>query len=155
MITPGDWPARIFLLRGLGLLALMTSVLIMTRSYWNIVLHKVVPEDCFLFYSILCVFALTPGILLRMTTISNLHLALPLCALFYHQLFRQECLGTEMTTRRVALLGVLTGCILATHFFNITLVVVGVFSLLFREGKRMAPLYLLCSAAVVDRKSVV
>ena len=149
VVTPGDWVNKIYLLRGVGLLALMTSVLIIIRSYRSVVLHKAVPEDRFLFYSILCVFTLTPGILFRMTTISNLHLALPLCLLFYHQLFRQECFGAEMTARRVALLGVLTGCILTTHFFNITLVVVGVFFLLFRGGKRLAPLYLACSGAVV------
>jgi len=149
MITPSDWIARIFILRGLGLLALMTSVLIMTRSYWNTVLHKIVPEDRFLFFSILCIFVLTPGILRRMTTISNLHLALPLCALFYHQLFRQECLSTEMTAPRAAMLGVLTGCILATHFFNITLIAVGVLFLLLHGKRRLAPVYLACSAAMV------
>ncbi len=148
-VTPGNWVHKFYSLRVLGLLTLLATVFVIGKSHRELVSRQVISEDNFLFFSILCVFALTPGILLRMITISNLHLALLLCGLFYHQVMRLEGSSEEMTVSRVALLGVLTGCIIATHFFNVILVIVGAAFLLLRRACRLLPVYLGCAAIVV------
>ncbi len=105
-------------------------------------------DDPFLFFSILCAFTLTPGLLMRTVTVGNLQLTLVLCALFYHRLLVWDRSTRPITSSDAAWWGFLTGCIIVTHYFNVTLIVVGVVFLLLRKAYRAIPIYLFLSVVI-------
>jgi len=148
LITPGDLIAKLYVLRVVGVLTLIGFAWVMVRSYRKNTESGVIPADDFLFFGVLCLFTLTPGILLSSAIIRNLALTLVLCGLFYHRLACLQTLSRQLKSSDAAILGVITGCAIATHFFNATLLAVGTMFLLLRRSHRLVPAYLLCAVAV-------
>ncbi|MFM9328690.1 ArnT family glycosyltransferase [Paenibacillus mesotrionivorans] len=68
-----------YMIRMLGLICFGLTIYLIIKSYKELVEQKVVSENAPLFYGILILFFMSPGIITRMITISNEHLAVLLC----------------------------------------------------------------------------
>jgi hypothetical protein len=152
-LFPGDHIQRLYFLRFVGLFALLLLVAMLHRTYhWGIA-SKVFPSHPFQWSVIIAAFAMNPGILTRMTTVSNLHLALILNGCFYAWILRSEWKSAlngqqdsrvaEWPARNIFLFGILTGLTVLTHPFNITLAGVGLYYLFQKRMGKGIPYFLI------------
>lgn len=147
-LLPGNLVFKLYLLKFLGLGALLGFAALLLHGYrFQTTAGGLRAEDA-LFFSILFVICFSPGLMVRMVTLSNLHLALVLCGLFYAFIQKYEDRVRIMTPRLVLLFGLLTGAINLTHFFNLTLVGVGCLFFALRGDRRWIPTYLLGTLVV-------
>ena len=147
-VTPGNLIAKLYSLRVAGVFTLIGFAWIMVGSYRKNAGSGILPADDFLFFGVLCLFTLTPGVLLSSVIVRNVALYLVFCGLFYHRMAGLQNLSRELKAWDAAILGVITGCAMATHFFSALLLVVGVVFLAIRRSPRLVPVYLICAAAV-------
>jgi len=129
---------KIYALRLAGLFLFLTVLALLLR------LRPILQaggKDDFLFYTILAAFTLTPGILLRMCTVSNFHLSFLFCVLFFSMLYRAIMEQKEPTLAWAAGFGLITGAAIGTHFFNLFLAVIGALFLASRHQIKRIPLY--------------
>lgn len=144
LLGPANLIGKIYVLRCLGLLAFL-GILFWILQNRSLLYHASNIQDDRTLFCVVAAFTLTPGILLRMCTISNFHLSLIFCVGFYILLYRAALEERLLSTGTVGALGLLTGAAIGTHFFNLTLAGVGTALLLVRARARMIPLYLALS----------
>ncbi len=86
---------KVYVLRAFGLVLLVIAVYVALRAYELLIARKVMERDDFLFFSVLLLLAITPGILNHMTTVSNLHLQIPMASLFLWSLLKYRLTGKD------------------------------------------------------------
>ncbi len=114
---------KVYMLRALGLVLLVIALYVALRAYELLVTHKVIDRDDFLFFSVLLLLTITPGILNRMTTVSNLQLQVPMASLFLYFLIKYR-LEDRNGAPSVWVPSVLCGLAVLTQFISVFLVAV-------------------------------
>lgn len=133
VIIPGGLVAKVYGLRSLGLLLLMVSVFIFRKTYFLLVNHGLIEHRDLFLFSVSCLFFVNPGVMLRMTTISNLHLLLPLIGALLYTLIRY--MFTEHTgIQEMFVLTVLSACVVLTQFTAIFVLPIVFLVLYFKKG---------------------
>ena len=137
ILTPGKIVVKFYVLRFFGLLCVLVSIYLFNKTYQLLKEKGIVKGDDFLFVSIVSLFTLTPGFLLRMTTLSNLHLLIPLACLFFYVLIKLSFLEV-IKFRDVILLSLLSGALILTQFTSIFIpIVIVVFFIIKRQSKNI------------------
>jgi hypothetical protein len=146
-LTPGDLIQQFYVLRILGVVALVGFTILLLRFFkeWN---PKPSTLDEQILFFVITLFLLIPGLQFRMATVSNIHLTVILCGVFYYVIFRMDQSQTVLTWKQAILFGLLTGTIIMTQFFNVFLVGIGILFLWIRKSFRQIPWYLLSIALV-------
>lgn len=112
---PGNLIIKLYGLRIAGLLAVLLYVCVLLKAYRLLVEKNALQKNDALFFGTALLLTLTPGFLLRMTTLSNLHLLVPLESLLFYLLIKLSY-ETQFTFRRHILpLGLLSGATVLTH----------------------------------------
>jgi len=143
ILTPGKIVVKFYVLRFLGLLCVLVSIYLFKKTYQLLKEKGIVKGDDFLFFSIVSLFTLTPGFLLRMTTLSNLHLLIPLACLFFYVLIKLSFLEV-LKFRDVVLLSLLSDALILTQFTSIFIpIVIVVFFIIKRQSKNLLTYFIL------------
>ncbi len=148
ILVPIHPVAKIYLLRFCGLLAFLGVVRMLLKIH-SFTQDSSIGAHPILLYAVLGLYTLTPGILLRMCTISNFHLSLVLCVLFYLWIYKAISSETDLSRNWIVGLGLITGAAIATQFFNLTLIGVGTFFLLVKKRVKSLPLFWLLSISPI------
>ena len=137
LIAPGDLIAKLYALRAAGLLGVLISIFFTCRIYEVLVSEKVLERDDYLFFSLVSLVLLTPGFLVRMTTIGNVNLLVPLATVFFYTLTKLTFVDSEMLGfRHVFLFSVFLSLLMMTKITAVFLAAVGVALVLYKIPRR-------------------
>jgi hypothetical protein len=149
-LVPGGLILQFYLLRVLGVLALVITAVILVKTYELAVKNGMIPPCEPLFYRVLVLLLLSPGPMRRMTTVSNLILAMPLCSLLLYMLVK---LGTEEKTTlpsHILPIALISGAAVMTHALAVVVAAAAGVSILVktRSLKRCVQFAAICGVII-------
>ncbi|WP_240414714.1 hypothetical protein [Paenibacillus periandrae] len=139
----GNIVFKFYGLRCLGLLYLLISIYFVNKIYNEIVKLKLIEKCDFLFFSIVLLFSLSPGILLRMTTVSNLHLLLPIASLLLFIIVKYTYIKKLNLKSHILVLGLFSGILVLTHSTTVFFIPLIIIFLILKKEYKNIVFYLL------------
>lgn len=121
-LIPGTLIVKFYALRFFGLICILISIYIIQKTCNLLIEKQVIQRNDFLFFSTLLLFTLNPGFVLRMITVSNLHLLVPLACLFFYMLVKYSFLNDLKFKYHIIILSSLSGALVLTQFTSIFLI---------------------------------
>lgn len=111
VLIPGGLIVKLYALRVIGVLCLVATTVLLIKTYRFAVDRELIPRSDGLFYVVLALILFSPGLVLRMATVSNINLSLPLSALMLYLLVRLLSDNESELPRRCAALGATAGAL--------------------------------------------
>ncbi len=140
-MVSGNLIMKLYAVRFFGLICILISTLFIHNTYNLLIEKEAMDRNDFLFFSTLLLFTLNPGVMLRTTTVSNLHLLIPLASLFFYVLAWLSYLN-DFTFNHTVMLSLLSAALILTHFITIFVVLL-VLTFIFSIGQyKKVPVYM-------------
>jgi len=114
-LAPGNLIVKLYALRLLGVGALLVHAFFLVTTYRFLTSREVLPSSNSTFFSVAILLTLIPGCVLRMATVSNAHLLIPLESGFFYFLTRlifEKRLGMW---RHIVPVGLVSGALVLTQ----------------------------------------
>lgn len=150
MLTPGSLKIKFFALRFFGVFCILVSIYFTLKTYKFLVNRKVIKQNDFLVHALILLFTLTPGFLLRMITVSNEHLIVPLASIFTYLLIVFYYEDTLKSKVNIFILSALTAALFLTKIYGGVVGATVVVILLIKKYYRSIFYYVIGAGVIVS-----